>query len=298
MIRLSHQSDLDHQENIISNIRNFVVESEIRSLIINTRNIVLVRESTRKHIYWLSSIHRTLQYLRWIQYQLFRISHRRLRHQKFKHYIRNLRSNSNHLSASRIFQNSIHFVSKSIVLFYSFDEFDISLEVRFWIIISMKFLLITSTLKSFYLLESQFENISIDDRKSIFVSCYSDNINIRVRKSVNSLNRIFNIDNLISIFESFLIFERFQKLYLFVKQINLTSSTSMMKLITSRIQISNQFFKLLISSFNILTRIQYWNHSFSSRTLRNHIYLICKRFCFFCFKVELNIISLETTRIF
>ena len=298
MIRLSHQSDLDHQENIISNIRNFVVESEIRSLIINTRNIVLVRESTRKHIYWLSSIHRTLQYLRWIQYQLFRISHRRLRHQKFKHYIRNLRSNSNHLSASRIFQNSIHFASKSIVLFYSLDELDISLEVRFWIIISVKFLLTISTLKSFYLLESQFENISIDDRKSISVSCYSDSINIRVKKSVNLLNRIFSIDNLISVSESFLILERLQKLYLFVKQISLTSSASMMKLITFRIQISNQFFRLLISSFNTSARIQYWDYSSSSRTLRNHIYLICKKLCFFCLRVELNIISSETTRIF
>ena len=95
------------------------------------------------------------------------------------------RSNSNHLFASRIFQNSIYFASKSIVLFYSLDELDISLEIRFWIIISVKFFLTTSTLKSFYLLETRFKNLSTDHSKSISVSCYSDSINTRVRKSIN-----------------------------------------------------------------------------------------------------------------
>ena len=208
------------------------------------------------------------------------------------------RSNSNHLSASKIFQNSIYSASKSIVLFYSLDELDISLEVKFWIIISVKFLLITSTLKSFYLLETWFENSSIDHCKSISLFCLNDSLNKSNQKVIQHFNRIFSIDNLISISESFLILEKFQKLYLFVKQISLTSSASMMKLITFRIQISNQFFRSLISSFNTSTRIQYWNHSSFSRTLRNHIYLICKRLCFFCLKVELNIISSETTRIF
>ena len=42
------KSDLDHQENIIfeqSRIRNFVIESEIKSLIISTWIIFLIRES-------------------------------------------------------------------------------------------------------------------------------------------------------------------------------------------------------------------------------------------------------------
>ena len=69
-----------------------------------------------------------------------------------------------------------------------------------------------------------------------------------------------------------------------------------MKLITFRIQISNQFFKSLISSFNTSTRIQYWNHSSSSRILRNHICFISKRSSFFRLDVELNIIASKTTR--
>ena len=95
------------------------------------------------------------------------------------------RSNSNHLFVSKIFQNSIYFANKSIVLFYLFDEFDISLKIKSWIIILIKFLLITSTLKLFYLLEIRSENIFIDHSKSISLFCYSNSINIQVKKSIN-----------------------------------------------------------------------------------------------------------------
>ena len=46
--------------------------------------------------------------------------------QKFSHQIRSLITNiSNHLFSSRIFRNSIIFLSKSIVLFYQLDSFSI-----------------------------------------------------------------------------------------------------------------------------------------------------------------------------
>ena len=93
---------------------------------------------------------------------------------------------SNHLFASRIFQNFIYSISKSIVFFYLLDELDISSEVTFWIIISMKSFLITSTLNSSYWFENWFENSFIDFCKSVFLFSLSDNINIRVRKSINS----------------------------------------------------------------------------------------------------------------
>ena len=105
----------------------------------------------------------------------------------------------------------------------------------------MKSLLTTSTLKSFYLLETRFENISTDHSKSISVSCYSDSINTRVRKSIN-LSTESSVSTISSISESFLILERLQELYLLIRQISLTSSASMMKLITFRIQISNSFY--------------------------------------------------------
>ena len=270
MIRLSHQikfkSSRKHYIKYLSSdrIKNFVVESKIRFLIINIRNIIFVRESIRKHIYWFSSIHFILQYFRWIQYQLFKVSHRRLRHQKSSHYIRNLvitseifdrifisRSNSNHLFASKIFQNSIYFDSKSIVLFYSFDE-------------------INRIKKSF--------NIST--------------------KSSNRFYYFYSTSFLISIFELFVLLENLQKLHLLTQQIDFDSSTFVMKLITFRIQISNQFFKFLSSLFDISTRIQYWNHLSSLRTSRNHIDFICKESCFSRFDVEFNIVSSKTTKIF
>ena len=57
MIRLSHQiRSKSSRKHYIryqnkSRIRNFVIRSEIRSLIISTRDILFVRESTRTHIY-------------------------------------------------------------------------------------------------------------------------------------------------------------------------------------------------------------------------------------------------------
>ena len=47
-------------------------------------------------------------------------------HQNLDHCIRNFRSNSNHLSVSRIFQNSYQILSELIVFFYSLDQLDIS----------------------------------------------------------------------------------------------------------------------------------------------------------------------------
>ena len=117
MIRINYQSNLNHQKNIIlkysnnDRIRNFVVESRIKFLIINIRNILLARN---------------------------------------------------------FFENFIYFFNKSNAFFYTFDEFDILLEIKFSIIILMKFLLISSTLKSFYLFEIRFEIIFIDHNKSIF----------------------------------------------------------------------------------------------------------------------------------
>ena len=213
------------------------------------------------------------------------------------------RSNSNHLSASRIFQNFIYFVSKSIVLFYSFDEFDISLKVKFWIIISMKFLLTTSILKSFYLFESQFENIFIDHNKSIFFFCHNDNFNKSNQKISQHFSKIFKsillfLFNIVSHISIRII--RFTRKSSRITSVCLANwlkfSTSMMKLITFRIQISNQFFKSLI--LNTSTRIQYWNHSFSSKTLRDHICFNSKESCFSRLNDELNIVSSETIRIF
>ena len=232
MTRINHQSNLNHQENIISKysdndrIRNFVVESEIKFLIINIRDILLVRESVRKHIYWLSSIHLTLQYLEWIQYhqyQHFEISYRKSHHQKFSIESSFSRSNFNHLSFSKIFQNSFYSFNISIVLFYSFDELNISLEIKFRIITLMKFLLITSTLKSIFSLESQLENTSIDHCKSIFFFCLSVNFNNRVRKSFNTSTKssdwssyLYSTLYLILVLRLSLVLENLQKLHLFV----------------------------------------------------------------------------------
>ena len=229
-------------------IRNFVVESKIRFLIINTRNILFTRES---------------------------------------------------------FENSIYFLSKSIVLFYSLDELDISLEVRFWIIISVKSLLITSTLKSFFLLESQFENISIDHNKSIFFFCLNDNFNKSSQKVIQHFSKIFRsilllLFNIVSHISIWIIACSWEssKITSVCLANWLEFSTFVMKSITLRIQISNQFFRFIISSFNTSTRIQYWNHFSASRTSRNHIDFICKESRFSRLRIELNNISSETTRIF
>ena len=195
-------------------------------MIINIRNFLLVRKSARKHIYWLSSIHFTLQYLEWIQYhqyQHFEISYRKSHHQKSSIESSFSRSNFDHLSFSRIFQNSFYSSNISIVFFYSFDEFNISSEIKFRIITLMKFLLTTSTLKSIYLLESQFENTFIDFCKSIFFFCLSVNFNNRVRKSFNISTKssdwsfyFYSTLYLILVLESSLVLENFQELHLFV----------------------------------------------------------------------------------
>ena len=134
------KSNLNHQENIVSNIW---AVSEIKSLIINTRNIFLIRESFENSIYFLSKatvlfyqldslsiesenrsiFYLKIQSLRWIQYQFVKVSHQKLRHQKSNHYIRNLWSNSNHLFASRIFlQNSNYSSNKLTWIFNICDE--------------------------------------------------------------------------------------------------------------------------------------------------------------------------------
>ena len=169
----------------------------------------------------------------------------------------------------------------------------------------MKFHLTTSTLKSFYLFETWFEThlLIIANRFFFFVSMI---ISIdRIRKSFNISaefsNRFcyfYSTSFLISVFELFVLFESFQKLHLLIQQIDFDSSTFVMKLITFRIQISNQFFIFLSSLFDISTRTQYWDHFFSSRTSRDHIDFICKESCFFRFDVEFNIVSSKTTKIF
>ena len=92
--------------------------------------LALFENETRNSFIFVS-IDLSLSYLEWIQYQFFEISYRKSLHQKFSIEISSLDRISNHLSISKIFQNFIYFASKSIVLFYSFDEFDISLEIRF-----------------------------------------------------------------------------------------------------------------------------------------------------------------------
>ena len=78
--------------------------------------------------------------------------HRRLRHQKSSHYLKNLRTNWNHLFASRIFQNSYQILSELIVLSYSLDQLDISSKnLR----ISSQYPFKQSALKSFSLLENR-----------------------------------------------------------------------------------------------------------------------------------------------
>ena len=204
------------------------------------------------------------------------------------------RSNSNHLSVSRIFQNFIYFVSKSIVLFYTLDELDISLEIKFWIIISMKFLLITSTLKSFYQFETRFENSSIDHCKSIFLFCLNDNLNKSNQKVIQHFNRIFKsilllLFNIVSHIIIWVILDFWE-----ISRITFVHSANQSWLFNICDEVNN----IQKSDFESVFQIQYWNHSSFSRTLRNHIYFVCKRLCFFCLRVELNIISSETTRIF
>ena len=246
--------------------------SKIKSLIINTRNILLVRKSFENFTYILNitivfshqfdslnieSENHSLLYLKiiYLYISIWYCTHFSCSRNNSKTYLLNLinsfhssissmnsisifqnndriknfviaseifdrifisRSNSNHLSSSRIFQNSIYSFSKSNVFFYSFDELNISLKIKFWIIISMKSLLTTSTLKSFYLLETRFENISIDHSKSISLSCYNDSINIWVREINQLFNKIFSVDNLISISELSRVLESLQELHLSV----------------------------------------------------------------------------------
>ena len=69
--------------------------------------------------------------------------------------------------------------------FYSLDELDISLEIKFWIILSVKFFFNTSTLQSFYLFEIRLKNIFTNHSKSAYLSCYTNSLNNRIQKSVN-----------------------------------------------------------------------------------------------------------------
>ena len=77
MIRLNHQikfkSSRKHYIKIFEQWSNkiFVVESKIRFLIINIRNIFFVRKLARKHIYWFSSIYIIFEYFEWIQYHQY-----------------------------------------------------------------------------------------------------------------------------------------------------------------------------------------------------------------------------------
>ena len=184
--------NLDHQENIIQEISEQKSNQKLRRWARNQIfNHQYSKHPSRPRIssltyYWFLSNHLNFQYLEWIQYQFFEISYRRPLHQKFSIEISFLDRISNHLSVSRIFQNSYQISSELILLFYSLDQLDISLEIRFWIITSVKSLFTTSTLKSSNLLETWFENSSIDFCKLISLFCLDDSFNNRVKKSFNT----------------------------------------------------------------------------------------------------------------
>ena len=106
--------------------------------------------------------------------------------QKSNHYIRNLRSN-------------LYFFEWIEIIYFLRESFKILIKLlanwSFSFIHSinsisrlevLNFLFTTSTLKPFYLLKIWFEKSFINSCKSIFLFCLSDNINISIRKSINS----------------------------------------------------------------------------------------------------------------
>ena len=178
-----------------------------------------------------------------------------------------------------------------IVFFYSLDQFDISLEIRFWIIILVKFFLIISTLKSFNLFETVFENYL-----SIFANWFfffvSMIISIIESKSHSTFQQNFQYRQFHIIIWIIFDFWKFS-------EITFVDSANQSRFFNINDEINNiSDFRFFIFSFNILIRNQYWNYSSFSRSLRDHICFTSKRFCFSRFDVELNIVLSETTRIF
>ena len=167
-----------------------------------------------------------------------------------------------------------------IVLSYSFDEFDISLEIKFWIIISINFFFTTTTLKSFYWFETSSKKHLLTLANRFFFS-------------VSMITSIFESKNQSTFRQNFQYWQFHISIWIIVDfwktskiiSVNLANwfefSSFVIKLITFRIQISNQFFKFLIFSFNISTRTQYWNHSSFLKTLSDHICFNNEKISFF-----------------
>ena len=273
-----------------------MLESEIKSLIINIRNILLVRESTRKHIYWLSSIHFTLQYFRWIQYQLFKtmINQKLLSlHQKSSKKSSFSRSNSNHLSSSRILQNRFYFTSNSIILSHLLDCFNTSIKKLYESDcdiksksshISIQHFVNTSTSKLFSLLESQFESLSVNLYISIFFFCFNDIFNIESKNQ--------------SIRESHFLFEN-QLRILYIRLTNQCHFFVHSMNSISRQKINNTSSQEVFEhTINDSSKIWYRNHLSLMRNLRIHSHLSSQTSFLFYFDDELNNSSSNLSSIF
>ena len=173
------------------------------------------------------------------------------------------RSNSNHLFASRTFQNSYQILNELIVLFYSLDQFDISFKnLR----IPSQYLFKQSALKLFFLLENRPSNIPIDDSKSASLSCCKDSFNISVKKSVNSSAELpVSISSYRYMIHSW--FLRIFKIYtrLSSKSVWLLSSRRW----TQYLSIKNDKNFLAKSYINI----RYWFYQLCRRTLDNFTHL-------------------------
>ena len=93
---------------------------------------------------------------------------------------------SNHLFVSKIFQSFTHFLSESTIFSNLNDSLDIESKTHWTLHTNQSFIHQHSLSKSFFLLENRSKNIFIDHNKSIFLSYYKDNLNIRIRKSIKS----------------------------------------------------------------------------------------------------------------
>ena len=178
-----------------------------------------------------------------------------------------------------------------IVFFYSFDKFNILLEIKFWIIISINFFLITTTLKSFYWFE-----ISSKKHFLIFANWSFFRISMITTIFESKNQSIFrqNFQYWQSHIDIWIIFDFWE-----FSKIASVCSAIQFNFFNINDKINNiSNFKFFIFLFNISIRNQYWNYSSFSKLLRNHICFINKRFCFFRFDVEFNFVLSETTKIF
>ena len=128
-------------------------------------------------------------------------------HQKSSKKSSSSRSNSNHLSPSRILQNRSYFTSNSIILFHLLDCFNTSIRKLYGSDcdiksksshISIQHFVKTSTSKLSSLLESQFESLSVSLYISVFLFCLSGILSIEsenqpIRESHPLLENQFRI---------------------------------------------------------------------------------------------------------